>query len=109
MILFVGLSSPRLPTDLTEKISLYSRGELVSERQENPSQTDLLYSLGMGLSYQLRYNLSLHFDYRYTLRNSDVSEDDFSDNLFTISLNYTIGGGEGLLNIRRGGKALANA
>ncbi len=90
---------------LTEKTALYARGNVVRDQQENLERGDFLYSLGMGLSYRLRHNISLNLDYRHTSRNSDVSEDDFKDNLFTLSLTYQIGGGDALIHIRRGGKA----
>ncbi|HXV28120.1 MAG TPA: outer membrane beta-barrel protein, partial [bacterium] len=104
-----GTLRAELTHALTEKISLYGRGEAITEKQENPDNTNVLYTFDSGLTYRLRYNLSLNFNYRYSIRNSDNSDNNFGDNLFTISLDYGIGGGEGLINIRRGGKALANA
>ncbi len=101
--------SAQLDHSLTEKISVFTRGEVISERGGDQSRNDLLYSWETGFSYRLRHNLSLNLDYQYTLRNSDFSNDDFGNNLLTLSLDYDLGGGESLVNVRRGGKAFANA
>lgn len=97
--------SARISHALTPKVSLYGLGQMVDENESSQDRQDRLHLLGGGASYQIRHNVSLHADYRFTTRDSSTENNDFTNNLLTISVSFGLGGGEALVDIRRGGKA----
>ena len=78
---------------LAPRFSVYGGGGVIYTTENPGERKDWLYIARSGAAYYLRRNLTLNFDYIFTLRDSNISDSDYIRNRFILSINYGFGRG----------------
>ncbi|MFZ1414999.1 MAG: outer membrane beta-barrel protein [Defluviicoccus sp.] len=80
------LGSLSVDHELLRNLLLNANASVGEEDYEGTSQTDMIFAAGAGIRYLMNRHFYASLAYRYSSRDGDNSNDDFSQNLIRIGL-----------------------